>query len=145
MNLSVPTARDAKGGGHVDAMTGAMVATAIVFSPAAPLFLFMKRKDITIPQGTEIAAYTEGDIVLNPAKFVPDPALAESQSPMNETQSASAMDPAVSSVEIKSIPDGTEITIDGKFRGNTSSTLKLAPASTRSGSKSQASRFGRRL
>jgi len=33
--------KDNKGGGHVGAMTGAMVATAIVFFPAAPLFLFM--------------------------------------------------------------------------------------------------------
>ncbi len=118
--------KNAKGGGHVGAMTGAMVATAIVFFPAAPLFLFMKGKDITIPQGTEITAYTEGDIPLNPAKFAPDPALAASQPPMNDTQSALAIDPAVSSVEIKSAPDGAEITVDGKFRGNTPSTLKLA-------------------
>jgi hypothetical protein len=39
--------KEGKGGGHVGAMTGAMVATAIVFFPAAPLFLFMKGKDIT--------------------------------------------------------------------------------------------------
>ncbi len=42
--------RDAKGGGHTGAMTGAMVATAIVFFPAAPLFLFVHGKDITIPR-----------------------------------------------------------------------------------------------
>ena len=39
-----------KGGGHVGAMTGAMVATSIVFFPAAPLFLFIHGKDITIPE-----------------------------------------------------------------------------------------------
>jgi hypothetical protein len=33
--------KDVKGGGHTGAMTGAMVGTAIVFFPAAPLFLFM--------------------------------------------------------------------------------------------------------
>jgi hypothetical protein len=103
-----------------------MVATAIVFFPAAPLFLFMKGKDITIPQGTEITAYTEGDIPLNPSKFAPDPAFAASQPLVNGTQSVTTVDPAVSSVEIKSTPDGAEITIDGKFRGNTPSTLKLA-------------------
>jgi hypothetical protein len=118
--------KGAKGGGHVGAMTGAMVATAIVFFPAAPLFLFMKGKDITIPQGTEITAYTEGDIPLNPSKFAPDPAVATPQPPVNGTQSVTAVDPAVSSVEIKSTPDGAEITIDGKFRGNTPSTLKLS-------------------
>src|SRR5277367_3963925 len=61
--------KDAKGGGHVGAMTGAMVATAIVFFPAAPLFLFMKGKDITIPQGTEVTAFVEGDMHLDMTKF----------------------------------------------------------------------------
>ena len=41
--------KDAKGGGHTGAMTGAMVATAIVFWPAAPLFLLMHGKHH--PQG----------------------------------------------------------------------------------------------
>ncbi|MGH9763784.1 MAG: hypothetical protein ACREDR_30030 [Blastocatellia bacterium] len=44
--------KEVKGGGHTGAMTGAMVATSIVFFPAAPLFLFMHGKDITIPKGT---------------------------------------------------------------------------------------------
>src|SRR3984885_12287444 len=62
--------KDVKGGGHVGAMTGAMVATAIVFFPAAPLFLFMKGKDITIPKGHEITAYVNGDFKVDPVKFV---------------------------------------------------------------------------
>ena len=45
--------QDNKGGGHVGAMTGAIVATSIVFFPAAPLFLFIHGKDITLPEGTE--------------------------------------------------------------------------------------------
>jgi hypothetical protein len=57
------------GGDHVAAMTGAMVATGIVFFPAAPLFLFMHGKDITIPKGTEITAYVSADTPLDPAKF----------------------------------------------------------------------------
>src|SRR5881394_810902 len=61
--------KDTKGGGHVGAMTGAMVATSIVFFPAAPLFLFMHGKDITIPKGTEITAYISGDTRLEQAKF----------------------------------------------------------------------------
>src|SRR6266852_5336567 len=61
--------REAKGGGHTGAMTGAIVATAIVFFPAAPFFLFMHGKDITIPKGTEITAYTNGDIPLDPKRF----------------------------------------------------------------------------
>ena len=50
-----------KGGGHVGAMTGAMVATAVVFFPAAPLFLFMHGKDMTIPKGHEVTVYTNTD------------------------------------------------------------------------------------
>jgi hypothetical protein len=53
--------QDVKGGGHVGAMTGAMVATGIVFFPAAPLFLFIHGKDITIPKGHEITVYTNTD------------------------------------------------------------------------------------
>src|SRR5450432_27105 len=57
------------GGGHTGAMTGAIVATSIIFFPAAPFFLFMHGKDITIPKGTEITAYVAADTALDPAKF----------------------------------------------------------------------------
>jgi hypothetical protein len=57
------------GGNHIAAMTGAMVATGIVFFPAAPLFLFMHGKDITIPKGTEITAYVAADTPLDPVKY----------------------------------------------------------------------------
>src|SRR6266850_5281693 len=57
------------GGNHIAAMTGAMVATSIVFFPAAPLFLFMHGKDLTIPKGTEVTAYVAADTPLDPAKF----------------------------------------------------------------------------
>lgn len=117
--------QDGKGGGHVGAMTGAMVATAIVFFPAAPLFLFMKGKDITIPQGTEITAYTAGDIPLDPSKFAPDPTLGVSTPVPVLTRGTATSDPTVSAVEIKSTPDGAEITVDDKYRGSTPSTLKL--------------------
>jgi hypothetical protein len=61
--------KDVKGGGHQGAITGAIVATSIVFFPAAPLFLLVHGKDITIPKGTEITAYINGDIPLDQAKF----------------------------------------------------------------------------
>ena len=57
------------GGTHTAAMTGAMVATAIVFFPAAPLFLFIHGKNITIPKGTEITAYVAADTPLDASKF----------------------------------------------------------------------------
>src|SRR5262245_31193735 len=70
-----------KGGGHTGVMTGAIVATGIVFFPAAPFFLFMKGKDITIPKGTEITAYINGDIALDPKKFAPLAQSAEQPAP----------------------------------------------------------------
>lgn len=123
--------QDAKGGGHTGAMVGAMVATAIVFFPAAPLFLLMKGKDITIPKGTEITAYINGDIPLDPTKFAPanEAGTTTSESAAQTSPSASApvttAEPAASSVEIKSAPDAAEITVDEKYRGSTPATVHL--------------------
>lgn len=61
--------KETSGGGHTGAMTGAMVATSLVFFPAAPFFLFMQGKDITIPKGTELTAYVNGEIKLDREKF----------------------------------------------------------------------------
>ena len=108
--------KEAKGGGHTGAMTGAMIGTAIVFFPAAPLFLFMHGKDITIPKGTEITAYINGDIPLDPAKFQVKPAAT-----------TSGADSTLSAVDVKSTPDGADITVDDKYMGSTPSTFKLAP------------------
>jgi len=107
--------KDTKGGGHVGAMTGAIVATSIVFFPAAPLFLFMHGKDITIPKGTEITAYISGDTNLNPAKFNPNLASGPTSPELPQT----------CVVMVKSVPDGADITVDGKYSGSTPSTLRL--------------------
>jgi len=115
--------KEAKGGGHTGAMTGAMVGTAIVFFPAAPLFLFMHGKDITIPKGTEITAYVNGDIPLDRAKFqtavANKPATGTMVAPATATQDVLAM------VEIRSTPDGADITIDDKFMGDAPASIKL--------------------
>jgi hypothetical protein len=74
--------QNAKAGGHVGAMTGAIVATSIVFFPAAPLFLFVKGKDITIPKGHEITAYVNGDFKVDPAKLmITAPVIAPAAAP----------------------------------------------------------------
>ena len=107
--------KETKGGGHVGAMTGAMVATGIVFFPAAPLFLFMHGKDITIPQGTEITAFVQGDMHLEMAKFgVSAPTTASA---------AAAVVPAQANLVIESTPPGADIEVDGVFAGNTPSTI----------------------
>jgi hypothetical protein len=112
--VALRATQDNKGGGHVGAMTGAMVATAVVFFPAAPLFLFIKGKDITIPQGTEITAFIEGDMHLNMANFGVAP--------------APIAPPAIvqASLVIDSTPPGADIEIDGAFVGNTPSTVPIS-------------------
>jgi len=63
----------AKGGTHTAAMTAGIVATSLVVWPAAPFFLFMHGHDITIPKGTKIEAFTNGDANLDAANFLPAP------------------------------------------------------------------------
>src|SRR6266567_4623033 len=111
--------KDVKGGGHTGAMTGAMVGTAIVFFPAAPLFLFMHGKDITIPKGTEITAYISGDTRLDQAKF-------QSGKSDNASMTAAIVS-TTGQLDIASTPPGADIEIDGKFVGNTPSSISVAP------------------
>lgn len=119
--IALRAVKDSKGGGHVGAMTGAMVATAIVFFPAAPLFLFIHGKDITIPQGTEITAFTEGDMHLDIARFAATGATVAAAAP-----AAAPAFPAQASLMIDSTPAGADIEVDGNFVGNTPSTVTLA-------------------
>jgi hypothetical protein len=63
--------KDVKGGGHVGAVTTGVVLTSLVFWPAAPLFLLRNGKDATIPTGTEVTAYINGNMTLDIAKFAP--------------------------------------------------------------------------
>ncbi len=109
--------QDAKGGGHVGAMTGAIVATSIVFFPAAPLFLFMHGKDITIPDGTEVTAFVEGDVHLDMTRFgVAPPAPPAAAAPESQA-----------SLIVESSPPGADIEVDGNFVGNTPSTVTAKP------------------
>ena len=113
--VALRAVKEGKGGGHTGAMTGAMVATAIVFFPAAPFFLFMHGKDITIPKGTEITAYIEGNAPLDIAKFAP-PTMPE----------PAAVSSTQATVRIESTPPGADIELDGAFAGNTPSEVGVA-------------------
>jgi hypothetical protein len=119
--------KENKGGGHVGAMTGAMVATGIVFFPAAPLFLFMHGKDISIPKGTEITAYVAANIPLDRAKFLDTDqpqggatsAAATAQQPNLTTAEVDAM------IALVSTPAGADVTVDDAFLGNAPAKLRL--------------------
>ncbi len=119
--VALRAVRENKGGGHVGAMTGAMVATGIVFFPAAPLFLFMHGKDINIPKGTEITAYVAGNIPLDKAKF------QDTDHPQGTTVAAAGLTAAEADamIALVSNPDGAEVTIDDAFMGNAPAKLRL--------------------
>jgi len=138
--------RQAQGGGHVGAMTTGMVATGILFFPVAPLFLFMHGKDVTIPEGTEVTAYVNGDFALDRARFLSADAApgaapaAQNQQPVAAPLSAPGQPPAAAvppaampagtqagtGCTVSSNPLGADIILDGKFVGNTPSTLQLS-------------------
>ena len=136
--------KESQGGSHTGIMAGGMVATSLIVWPAAPVFLLMHGKDVTIPKGTEVTAYISGDVKLDPAKFQPAP-LVPSVPPVPTTQQVPSSSPAatpnggptgtapVSSdqgaaaeLEVSSTPDGADIEIDGNFVGSTPSTLGVA-------------------
>lgn len=119
--VALRATKETKGGGHVGAMTGAMVATSLVFFPAAPLFLFVHGKDITIPQGTEITAFVEGDMHLDMSKFGLQSGSAPTQQAITPV--------AQPTLTIDSTPAGADIEIDGAFVGNTPSTVNATVGS----------------
>ncbi|MFB3815519.1 MAG: PEGA domain-containing protein [Terriglobales bacterium] len=112
-----------EGGGHTGAMTAGIVATGLLFWPAAPFFLFMHGKDITVPKGAEITAYINGNVSLEQAKFVPPTAapIAEVAKGAPEKQSS-----LPTTLEITSTPPGADIELDGSFVGNTPSSVGVS-------------------
>jgi hypothetical protein len=106
-----------KGGGHVGAMTGAIVATSILFFPAAPLFLFIHGKDITLAKGLETTSFVDGDMTVNLA------AIAAAGMPAGSVAGAAA---ALSQVAVDANIANCDIDVDGAFAGNTPSSLSIS-------------------
>lgn len=109
-------AKEGKGGGSTGAMTGAIVATSLIFLPAAPLFLFMKGKDISIAKGTEITVYVNGDIPVDMSKI-------NGQARTSGTNGQATNSNA--NLTINSTPGSADVEINGKFVGSTPSTFSL--------------------
>ena len=114
--VALRAVKDAKGGGHTGAMTIGIVAGALVFLPAAPLFLLMHGKDITIPKGTDVPSFVNGDMRLDAAKFQ-----------MAQGSSAQPVTGAPSNVSVSSEPAGADIYVDKNFVGDTPSTINVPP------------------
>lgn len=65
--------QETKGKGRSGAMTVGIVATGVLFFPAAPVFLFMHGKDVVIAKGTPVTAYVDGHTALDESKFSSPP------------------------------------------------------------------------
>jgi PEGA domain-containing protein len=113
------------GGGHTGAMTAGIVATALVCIVCAPLFLLMHGKDITIPKGTEVPTFVDGNLPLDLAKFQQ----ADSSQQVQTSQPGNPSNAPIQSdagVEVSSAPTGADVELDGNFVGNTPSTIGVS-------------------
>lgn len=130
--------KETSGGGHTGTMTGAIVATSLVVWPAAPFFLFMHGKDTTIPKGTEITAYINGEVKLNDrspvvrggdsiAKIEPVRAYLE---PSRKPDAQAPISKEIA-VRFTSVPSNAEVNVDGEYWGSTpTADLKRLAAGT---------------
>jgi hypothetical protein len=120
--------KDVKGGGHTGAMAAGIVVTGLILWPAAPSFLFMHGKDITIPKGTEVPTFVSGNFPLHAAKFRQNEPGAQPQVLPVAAQSVSAKpEPtSIGTLRITSVPGGADIYVDELFVGNAPSVLKVA-------------------
>src|SRR5450755_3663281 len=112
--------KEVQGGSHTVGMTAGIVATSLVFFPAAPFFLFMHGKDISIPKGTEITAYVNGDMRLDLAKFQPT-----ASAPLQDLSASASSPGANGKLQVESNPPGADIEVDGSFVGNTPSDIQV--------------------
>lgn len=126
--------KDVKGKNAAVGMTIGIVAAGVLFFPAAPLFLLMKGKDITVPEGAEVVAYVDGDRKLDAAKFAPRPEVAASAAtptapPVPPTTAYPPNVPPETTglVEVQSNPAGASIYVDGTLLSSTPATLHLSP------------------
>lgn len=125
-----PTKKE--GGSHA-AATGALTAgAAILFWPAAPVFLLIKGKDVTVNRGVVFQVFTDQRFTLSAKAVTIAPAGATTVLPAQPvttpgpvSSAPGAFPGAPAAVTIKSDPDGAEIELDGSFVGSTPATLQI--------------------
>jgi hypothetical protein len=108
-----------KSGGSHAVSTGVLTAgAAVLFWPAAPAFLLIKGKDVSVNKGVVFETFTDRDHVLNATSSpAAAPGLGGSRPAFGNG--------AAASVAITSSSAGADIEIDGAFVGNTPTTLTL--------------------
>ena len=123
-----------EGGSHA-ARTGALTAgAAVVFWPAAPVFLLMKGKDVTVNRGVTIDVFTDANHGMKAKPAAPAlvaaaaaPQLALAGTPQGAGGAPPAAQLQTATVKFTSEPDGAEIELDGAFVGSTPATLPVTP------------------
>jgi TonB family protein len=100
-----------KGGGHIGAMTAGIAVSGVLFFPAAPFFLLMHGKDITIPKGAEVTAYVNGDVALNIAKFQKSNLPPTQPAAVDSDREPDTVDSA--KVPTESSPSGADLKLKG--------------------------------
>lgn len=129
-----------KEGGSNSVKTGVLTgAAAVVFWPAAPVFLLIKGKDVSINKGIVVDVFTDQRFVLTARAAVMPPAGTSTLQPAAQAGApvagpAAATTPlapgvGAATVTIKSQPDGADIEFDGAFVGSTPTTLQMTPGS----------------
>ena len=130
-----------KEGGSNTVKTGVLTgAAAVVFWPAAPVFLLMKGKDVTVNKGIVVEVFTDQRFVLTARAAVMPPAGSTTLQPAGQagapasgpaaatgTPAPAVSPPAPATVTISSEPSGADIELDGSFIGSTPATLQMAP------------------
>jgi len=109
------TVNKTSGGSHA-VSTGVLTAgAAVLFWPAAPAFLLIKGKDVTLNKGMVFETFTDQDH-----------ALASSQTTAVASASRALPQSGSGSLTITSDTAGADIEIDGAFVGNTPTTVPIA-------------------
>ncbi|MCC6538982.1 MAG: PEGA domain-containing protein [Bryobacterales bacterium] len=119
-----------KEGGSHGVRTGVLTAgAAILFWPAAPVFLLMKGKDVTVNRGLTVDVFTDQAHALRSVPTSLPGAQISEASPQSQVQMVSALaagSGGFAPVTITSDPTGADVEVDGAFVGNTPSTKRLA-------------------
>jgi hypothetical protein len=113
-----------KSGGSHAVSTGVLTAgAAVLFWPAAPAFLLIKGKDVTLNKGMTFDTFTDQDHTIGmtqaPAAPAPTGALIATGAPSGAASGSG-------SITITSDKPGADIEVDGAFVGNAPTTLPIA-------------------
>lgn len=117
-----------KEGGSHGVRTGVLTAgAAILFWPAAPVFLLMKGKDVTVNRGLTVDVFTDQAHALRSVPTSLPGAQISEASPQGQVQMVNTAGGAgFAPVTVTSDPTGADVEVDGAFVGNTPSTKRLA-------------------